>query len=58
LESGLNSDSVLEEALSDADIEDAGPEFFYFFVTETVDGPQLGEVLRAGKHYVAQSGGA
>ena len=35
---GMNSDSVLRDVIGGADFEDAGAEFFYFFVAEAVDG--------------------
>ena len=40
-----------------ADLDDAGAEFFYFFVAEAVDGFQLREGLRAGEDDAAEGGG-
>lgn len=43
--------------LGSADFDDAGAEFFDFFVAEAVDGLELGESLRAGENDAAESGG-
>jgi hypothetical protein len=40
-----------------ADLDDAGPELFYFFLAEAVDGPQLRERLRPGENDAAEGGG-
>ncbi len=55
---GMNSRfSLTVTALGGADFEDAGAEFFYFFVAEAVDGFELGESLRACEDDVAEGGG-
>jgi hypothetical protein len=44
-------------ALCGADFKDAGTEFFYLFVAETVDVFQLREGLRSGEDDAAEGGG-
>jgi hypothetical protein len=46
-----------EDDLRSADFEDAGAEFFYFLVAETVDGFELREGLRTSEDDASQGGG-